>query len=62
MLLGSLRANKIFSLRTELRDLTDKIAAEEKNLAKLKERNATVEKSLKYHINFNMSVKNASKL
>ena len=50
MLLGSLRANKIFSLRTELRDLTDKIAAEEKNLAKLKERKATVEKSLKYHV------------
>ena len=62
MLLGSLRANKIFSLRTELRDLTDKIAVEEKNLAKLKERKATVEKSLKYHVNFNMSVKNASKL
>jgi hypothetical protein len=56
------RINKIFSLRTELKDLTNKITEEEKKLEMLKERKTTVEKLLKYHNDFNLAVKNASKL
>ena len=56
------RINKIFSLRTELKDLTNKITEEEKQLEMLKERKTTVEKLLKYHNDFNLAVKNASKL
>ena len=56
------RINKIFSLRTELKDLTNKITEEEEKLKMLKERKTTVEKLLKYHNDFNLAVKNASKL
>ena len=56
------RINKIFSLRTELKDLTNKITEKEKQLEMLKERKTTVEKLLKYHNDFNLAVKNASKL
>ena len=56
------RIYKIFSLRTELKDLTNKITEEEKKLEMLKERKTTVEKLLKYHNDFNLAVKNASKL
>ena len=56
------RVYKIFSLRTELKDLTNKITEEEKKLEMLKERKTTVEKLLKYHNDFNLAVKNASKL
>ena len=56
------RIYKIFSLRTELKDLTNKITEEEKKLEMLKERKTTVKKLLKYHNDFNLAVKNASKL
>ena len=56
------RINKNFSLRTELKDLTNKITEEEKKLEMLKERKTTVKKLLKYHNDFNLAVKNASKL
>ena len=56
------RINKIFSLRTELKDLTNKITEKERKLEMLKERKTTVEKLLKYHNDFNLAVKNASKL
>ena len=56
------RVYKIFSLRTELKDLTNKITEEEEKLKMLKERKTTVEKLLKYHNDFNLAVKNASKL